>query len=43
MHNLKQIFDQLQATNGRIEKENILKANKNNETFYYNWIKYKEN
>lgn len=33
MHNLKQIFDQLQATNGRIEKENILKANKNNETF----------
>ena len=33
MHNLKQIFDQLQATNGRIEKENILKANANNETF----------
>lgn len=33
MHNLQQIFDQLQATNGRIEKENILKANINNQTF----------
>ena len=35
MHNLKQIFDQLQATNSRIEKENILKANANNENFKY--------
>ena len=35
MHNLKQIFDQLQATNGRIEKENILKSNKDNQTFTY--------
>ena len=33
MHNLKQVFDQLQATNSRIEKENILKANINNQTF----------
>ena len=35
MRNLKQVFDQLQATNGRIEKENILKANANNENFKY--------
>ena len=35
MHNLKQIFDQLQATNSRIEKENILKDNTNNENFKY--------
>lgn len=35
MDNLKQIFDQLQATNSRIEKENILKDNTNNENFKY--------
>lgn len=33
MHNLKQIFDQLQATNSRIEKENILKSNADNQLF----------
>lgn len=35
MNNLKQIFDNLQATNGRIEKENILKENINNEMFKF--------
>lgn len=35
MKNLKQIFDKLQSTNGRIEKENILKDNTNNENFKY--------
>ena len=35
MVKVKQICDQLQATNSRIEKENILKANANNENFKY--------
>lgn len=35
MIKVKQICDQLQATNSRIEKENILKANVNNENFKY--------
>jgi len=35
MKDLKQIFDKLQSTNGRIEKENILKDNTNNENFKY--------
>lgn len=35
MNNLKQIFDKLQATNGRIEKENILKENVDNEMFKF--------
>ena len=35
MNNLKQIFDKLQATNGRIEKENILKENIDNEMFKF--------
>lgn len=35
MNNLKQIFDKLQSTNGRIEKENILKENIDNEMFKF--------
>lgn len=35
MNNLKQIFDKLQSTNGRIEKENILKENINNKMFKF--------
>lgn len=35
MIKVKQICDQLQAINSRIEKENILKANENNENFKY--------
>ena len=35
MKNVKQICDQLQATNSRIEKEQILKDNANNENFKY--------
>lgn len=35
MIKVKQICDQLQATNGRIEKEQILKDNANNENFKY--------
>lgn len=35
MKDLKQIFDKLQSTNGRIEKENILKENIDNEMFKF--------
>ncbi len=35
MKDLKQIFDKLQSTNGRIEKENILKENIYNEMFKF--------
>ena len=35
MKDLKKIFDSLQATNGRIEKENILKENIDNEIFKF--------
>lgn len=35
MNNLKQIFDKLQSTNGRIEKENILKENIDNKMFKF--------
>lgn len=35
MKDLKKIFDSLQATNGRIEKENILKENIDNEMFKF--------
>ena len=35
MKNLKQIFDKLQSINGRIEKENILKENIDNEIFKF--------
>lgn len=35
MKDLKQIFDKLQSTNGRIEKENILRENIENEMFKF--------
>jgi DNA ligase-1 len=35
MKDLKKIFDKLQSTNGRIEKENILKENIDNEIFKF--------
>lgn len=35
MKDLKKIFDSLQATNGRIEKENILRENIDNEIFKF--------
>ena len=35
MIKVKSICDQLQATNGRIEKEQILKDNADNEDFKY--------
>ena len=35
MNNLKQIFDKLQSTNGRIKKKTFLKKNIDNEMFKF--------